>query len=541
MSKIFGIDLGTTFSCIAYVDEYGKPVVVPNRENSPVTPSVVFFENADNVSVGEIAKQALQSEPDLVCSTIKRQMGSQEFTFLVGDKEYKPEEVSALILGKLAKDASEKLGEPVENVVITCPAYFGLDEREATKKAGQIAGLNVLSIINEPTAAAISYGLDVQTQQTVMVYDLGGGTFDVTIIKVADNVIEVVATGGDHHLGGKDWDNAVRDFFIDEYCRENGTSREDVASDFELMADLEVKSEQAKVQLSERESTKMKANGYRVEISREQFESLTSNLLESTIQKTHETMAEAKRKGVDAYDKILLVGGSTRMPQVMKRLQAEFPSMTIEYCDPDAAVAKGAAIFGVNMAAFPERAEGEVSENAPVVSEETQKAAEEIARTWGIGSGQGAMVIKNVISKSIALQLVDPNDGVEKLFNFIFKNTTIPHTETLRAGTIVDNQTQVHLAIFENDYAAGAVPNDVVPVEDAKELTNGDMGPLPSGLPKGTLIEIDLKIDDQGLLSIDARHPDSGVTKHLEVKLQNVMSEEQLEQAKEQFKGISIL
>lgn len=541
MSKIFGIDLGTTFSCIAYVDEYGKPVVVPNRENSPVTPSVVFFESADNVSVGEIAKQALQSEPELVCSTIKRQMGNQEFTFFAHDKEYKPETISSLILSKLAKDASEKLGEPVENVVITCPAYFGLDEREATKKAGEIAGLNVLSIINEPTAAAISYGLDVQNAQTVMVYDLGGGTFDVTIIKVADNVIEVVATGGDHHLGGKDWDNAVRDYFIDEYCRENGTTRDDVLNDFELMADLEVKSEQAKVQLSERESTKMKANGYRVEISREQFETLTSNLLENTIQKTHDTMAEAQRKGVGSYDKILLVGGSTRMPQVMKRLQAEFPNIPIEYCDPDAAVAKGAAIYGVNMAAFPAKGDEADAAGAPVVSQETQEAAQEIARTWGIGSGQGAMVIKNVISKSIALQLVDPEDNVEKIFNFIFKNTTIPHTETLRAGTIVDNQTQVHLAIFENDYSAGALPKDVVPAEDAKELTNGDMGPLPSGLPAGTLIEIDLKIDAQGLLAIDARHPDSGVTKHLEVQLQNVMSEEQLQEAKEQVKGISIL
>ncbi|MBQ9467334.1 MAG: Hsp70 family protein [Muribaculaceae bacterium] len=540
MAKIFGIDLGTTFSCIAYVDEYGKPVVIPNRENSPVTPSVVFFETADNVSVGEIAKQALQSDPDLVCTTIKRQMGNQDYTFYANDKEYKPETVSALILGKLAKDAAEKLGEPVENVVITCPAYFGLDEREATRKAGEIAGLNVLSIINEPTAAAISYGLDVTTPQTVMVYDLGGGTFDVTIIKVSNGVIEVVATGGDHHLGGKDWDQAIRDYFVDQYCAENGTTRDDVTANFELMADLEVKCEQAKVQLSERESTKLKAEGFRVELSREQFESLTRNLLENTIQKTNETMAEAQRKGVDKYDKILLVGGSTRMPQVMKILQETYPQIPIEFCDPDAAVAKGAAIFGVNMAAYPEAREA-AGEAAPVVDAATQQAAEEITKTWGIGSGQqGPMVIRNVISKSIALELVD-DDGQDKLFNQIFKNTAIPHTHTLRAGTIVDNQTQVHLAIFENDYAAGAVPGDIVPRDDAKLLTDGDMGPLPSGLPKGTLIEIDLKIDDQGLLAIDARHPESGVTKHLEVLLQNVMSEEQLNEAKEQVKGISIL
>ena len=302
MSKIFGIDLGTTYSCIAYVDEYGKPVTVPNLDNSPVTPSVVFFESADSVSVGEVAKQALQSDPDLVCSTIKRQMGNPDFVFNANGIDYKPETISSLILKKLASDASEKLGEEVKDVVITCPAYFGLDEREATKKAGEIAGLNVLSIINEPTAAAISYGLKVDEPQTVMVYDLGGGTFDVTIIKVAEGVIEVVATGGDHKLGGKDWDNEIQKLAIDQYVQQTGGSPDDIYDDTMILGDLELRSEQAKKQLSTREKTTFRLNGAKVEISVEQFENNTAGLLQTSIDKTHDTMKEAAAKGITKYD-----------------------------------------------------------------------------------------------------------------------------------------------------------------------------------------------------------------------------------------------
>lgn len=199
MSKIFGIDLGTTYSCIAFVDEYGNPTVVTNEDNEPVTPSVVYFEEENSMPVaGKVAKESLATEPAKVCSTVKRQMGNEDWFFDVNGKQYRAEQISAFILEKLAKDASEKLGEDVKDVVITCPAYFGIKERTATENAGRIAGLNVLSIINEPTAAALSYGLDANTAETVLVYDLGGGTFDVTIIKVVPGEsISVVATGGD--------------------------------------------------------------------------------------------------------------------------------------------------------------------------------------------------------------------------------------------------------------------------------------------------------------------------------------------------------
>lgn len=238
MAKVFGIDLGTTYSCIAFVNDYGKAEVVNNQDSSPITPSVVAFEEGGNVSVGNAAKETLKSDPDNVCTTIKRQMGKRDYTFNAFGNEYTPEAISALILQKVTNDASQILGEEVKNVVITCPAYFGLSEREATKNAGEIARLNVLGILNEPTAAAISYGMQVDTPQTVMVYDLGGGTFDVTVIKVENGTIQVVATGGDHMLGGKDWDNTIREYVVNTYCEQTGESSDSIYDDNETMGDL---------------------------------------------------------------------------------------------------------------------------------------------------------------------------------------------------------------------------------------------------------------------------------------------------------------
>ena len=538
MSKIFGIDLGTTYSCIAYVDEYGKPVTVPNLDNSPVTPSVVFFESADSVSVGEVAKQALQSDPDLVCSTIKRQMGNPDFVFNANGIDYKPETISSLILKKLASDASEKLGEEVKDVVITCPAYFGLDEREATKKAGEIAGLNVLSIINEPTAAAISYGLKVDEPQTVMVYDLGGGTFDVTIIKVAEGVIEVVATGGDHKLGGKDWDNEIQKLAIDQYVQQTGGSPDDIYDDTMILGDLELRSEQAKKQLSTREKTTFRLNGAKVEISVEQFENNTAGLLQTSIDKTHDTMKEAAAKGITKYDKILLVGGSTFMPQVKNRLAQEFPDIPIEFCDPNESVARGAAIYGQNLEAY---------QKALEIAEQTGKAVEIVigditsaSPGLGLPGGKKPVVVKNVVSKSYALQMVD-DKGDLHLYNKIFKNSSIPLDVAVHAGTQVDNQTSVLLSVYENDYAKGASEYDIVKDEDATLLISDELSPLPDNLKAGSPIDVILKIDEQGLLSVDAKDVTGGRTVHMEVKLQNVMSVEEEQKAKEQVKNLKMM
>ena len=346
MSKVFGIDLGITYSCIAYVNEYGKPVTVPNLDNSLVTPSVVYFEPPDLVLVGEVAKQMLNCDPDRVCLTIKQQMGNPDFVFTANGVEYRPETISALILKQLANNVSYMLGEEVEDVVIACPAYFGINEREATKRAGELAGLNVLSIINEPTAAAISYGLKVDEPQTVMVYDLGGVTFDVTIINVSDGVIEIVATGGDHLLGGKDWDNEIEKLAIDQYVQQSGGSEDDIYDNTMALGDLVLVCEIAKKRLTQMCSASFRVGGKRVTITREQFENNTAGLLQTTIDKTHDTMKEAAARGVTKYDKILLVGGSTFMPQVKARLQQEFPDIPIEFCVPNEVVAHGAAIYG---------------------------------------------------------------------------------------------------------------------------------------------------------------------------------------------------
>ena len=348
--KVFGIDLGTTYSCISFVDEFGKPVVVPNQDSSPVTPSVVAFEEGGNVSVGQTAKETLNTDPANVCSAIKRQMGKRDYTFTAFGQDYSPEAISAMILSKLAKDAGEVLGEEVKDVVITCPAYFGMDEREATKQAGIIAGLNVLAIINEPTAAVISYGLSLDIPQSVMVYDLGGGTFDVTIIQVANGEIRVVATGGDHQLGGKDWDDAIREFVIGKYAEMTGESSDSIYDDMEVMGDLELRAETAKKQLTQKNSAVIRLNGQKIEITKEEFDQLTTHLLEMTIELMRQTIDVAAAKGVTTIDRILFVGGSTFMPQVRERLRIEFPNIPFECCDPNQVVAKGAAIYGYNLA-----------------------------------------------------------------------------------------------------------------------------------------------------------------------------------------------
>ena len=528
MGKIFGIDLGTTYSCIAYVNEYGVAEVVNNQDSSPVTPSVVAFEDGGVVSVGNAAKETLNSDPENVCSTIKRQMGKRDYMFNAFGKEYSPEAISSLILQKLVKDASEVLGEEVKDVVITCPAYFGLDERDATKKAGEIARLNVLGILNEPTAAAISYGMQVENPQTIMVYDLGGGTFDVTIIKVENGKIQVVATGGDHMLGGKDWDDAIREYAINTYCEQTGESSDSVYDDSDTMGDLELRAENAKKQLTQKEKVIIKLNDEKIEISRELFDEKTRNLLESTITKTRETMDDAAKKGVTGYDKILLVGGSTRMPQVKARLKQEFPDTPIEYCDPDQSVAKGAAIYGINMAAFNRADDTKISED------EQREIIHNPIFSFGGGNQAKPLHIVNVLSQSIAVRLYCPDNQVH-IVNQIYKNTEIPWRYELNAGTHEANQTSVHIEIFEN-----ASNDEYVEEELCKPLVDGELGPLPENLPAGAPIDVIFKIDENGLLSIDAEHKPSGATKHLEVNLQNALTQKELEEEKEKVNGLRI-
>lgn len=534
MSKIFGIDLGTTYSCIAYVNDYGKPEVINNQESSPVTPSVVAFEEGGNYSVGESAKATLGTEPENVCSSIKRQMGKRDYKFNAFGTEYSPEAISSFILKKLAEDAADILGEEVKNVVITCPAYFGLDEREATKQAGIIAGLNVLGVLNEPTAAAISYGLQVDTAQTVMVYDLGGGTFDVTILKVENGAISVVATGGDHQLGGKDWDNVIREYVVEEYCKETGESSDDLYCDLEIMGDLELKCEAAKKALTPatKEKAIIKLKSSKIEISRDTFNEKTKYLLDKTISMTRDTMAVAEKKGVTKIDKILMVGGSTRMRQVEERLMTEFPGMPVEFCDPDQSVAKGAAIFGMNVAAFPQEDAGDSAVQADLTAEEKAELQNNPIFTFGGGAQKGPIKITNVISQSIAVKLICSDDQ-EHIVNQIYKNTAIPLSYELHAGTHVANQTSVLVEIFEN-----ASDTEYVEESICKKLVDGELGPLPENLPANAPIDVVFNIDQNGLLSIDVEYKPTNVKKHMEVKLTNVLSKEEIE---EEIKKVNAL
>ena len=250
-TKVYGIDLGTTYSCIAYMDEHNKPVVLTNSNGYRTTPSVVFFEDEDeatNIVVGDAAKESGKLYPNDVVSFVKRQMGT-DYEFWNKSEKYRAEEISALILRKLVKDAEDKVGEEVKDAVITVPAYFGINEREATKKAGEIAGLNVIDIINEPTAAAIAYGVSRDTSKKVLVYDLGGGTFDVTLIDISPEAIEVIVTGGDHNLGGKNWDDAIINYLVEQYHEQTGNN-DDILDDAETAKELEVGAENAKKTLS---------------------------------------------------------------------------------------------------------------------------------------------------------------------------------------------------------------------------------------------------------------------------------------------------
>lgn len=354
-NEIFGIDLGTTYSAIAWLDKNGKPETLDNTEGESTTPSVVYFESESSISVGNTAKEAITTDPERVVSFIKREMSNASYSFEADGKSYNPIAVSGIILKKLVQDAEIKTGIPVEDVIITCPAYFGTEEHRATKEAGIAAGLNVLMVLNEPTAAAYAYGINVDEPQTIMVYDLGGGTFDVTIIRVdpnSDPHVNVVVSGGDSTLGGKDWDEAFVNLISEKWKEATGLDN-DILEDSRYKAELLVVAEKNKKFLSSRASVKIRVSppndlkSENVEITREEFEAATLHLLDRTIYAANDVISQAAEKeGVDnfEFDTLLCVGGSTLMPQVVSRLEKEY-GKTPKVSDPHQCVAKGAAVY----------------------------------------------------------------------------------------------------------------------------------------------------------------------------------------------------
>lgn len=513
INKIFGIDLGTTYSSIAYVDEYGKPVIIPNAENQRITPSVVFFDGSEIV-VGDVAKESAKLYPNEVVSFIKRSMGEANFLYEYDGKPYRPEEISSFILRKVAQDAEQTIGEKVQDVVITCPAYFGINEREATRKAGEIAGFNVRQIINEPTAAAIAYGTVQETEnRVVLVYDLGGGTFDITMIDIQESSIDVICTGGDHNLGGKDWDDRIVAFLVQEFQRQT-QSEDDILEDPDTWQDLQLSSEKSKKILSQRDKTPISithgGDRVKVELSRDKFLEITEDLLERTIALAHEMLKEAKAKGYEHFDEIIMVGGSTRMPQIPDRIRQEF-GMEPRMFDPDEAVAKGAAIYGWKLSLndglirrIAKKTNREIDNSDNIFETTPKQIMEEVAKEMSEETGvtlsavkRSTMKIRDVASKSFGVVARRPNNQ-EGVFNLILKNTAVP-VETKRTFyTPEANQERVLIRIMENE-----TNEKVVAVEHSIGIGTAVLD-LPEGLPEDSPVEITFNLNREGRLQITA-------------------------------------
>ncbi len=542
LKRIFGIDLGTTYSSIAYVDEYGKAVILPNAENQRVTPSVVFFDG-DSIVVGEVAKECSRLYPNEVVSFIKRSMGESDFLFEYRDKTYRPEEISSYVLRKVAQDAEASLGEKITDVVITCPAYFGINEREATRVAGEIAGFNVRQIINEPTAAAIAYGAaEPSERKVVLVYDLGGGTFDITMIEIRNDSIEVICTGGDHNLGGKDWDDRIVTHLVQEFQAAIGAD-EDILEDPDTWQDLQLSAERSKKILSQRDKTPISIThgGERVKVilERKKFEEITQDLLERTVVFTQEMLQEAKTKGYDSFDEIILVGGATRMPQVSSRLKEEFGGEPKMF-DPDEAVAKGAAIYGwklsLNDGLAKRIADRSIKGIEKMEQEDVidltadlivERMAEEIANDIGytIGAVKKSRVrIKDVSSKSFGVVVRNPEDK-ELVYNLIIRNTPVPVDVTKAFFTAVANQETVLIRIMENE-----CKEETVSLEESMEIGTAILN-LPSGLPAEQPIEISFKLNEEGRLQITAVETKESRSVNVGIETGSVMQGDELNAA----------
>ena len=539
--------MGTTYSCIAYVDETGRATVINNQEGTNTTPSVVNFASPTQVVVGQVAKENAVIDPQNTVSLVKTLMGKSNFAISYNGEDVSPEEASSYILRKLAGDASKLIDAEVKDVVITCPAYFGTAERTATKNAGEIAGLNVIEIISEPTAAALYYGCaKEQGEKTVLVYDLGGGTFDVTVMHVSPSKIEMVCSDGNHELGGKNWDDAVMQYLASEFCSETGFD-----GDFDEYAqqDLRLKAEKAKQQLSTREKVPvmMDAAGLRarVEITRQTFDEITEALLNESIEKTDAAIALAAERGY-TIDEILLVGGSTRMPQVTKILTEKY-GMEPKILEPDEAVAKGAAIYAlgayeVKVEQWKEMIEsGQADMTDTKTREEAEKYSEPAAVTTneipGLRGHRMDEVVTVVTSKSYALQVV--RNGEDKCCNMIIKDVLMPGgslSVTRQFGTVDANQETAELVVFENDFH-----DEYFDVDTDFILGNATLD-LPGNLPAGAPIEVTFTLNKEGILEVTGR--DLTTNREIHATMQatagTIMSKEEVAAAKAKSKGIAV-
>ncbi len=488
MSKIIGIDLGTTNSCVA-VMEGGKPTVIPNQEGSRTTPSIVAFTKNGERLVGEPAKRQAVTNADKTIASIKREMG-KDYHVTIDGKQYSPQQISAMILQKLKADAENYLGETVSEAVITVPAYFNDAQRQATKDAGKIAGLDVKRIINEPTAAALAYGLDNENEQKILVYDLGGGTFDVSVIEIGDGVIEVLATNGDTHLGGDDFDNKIVDWMINEFKNNEGV---DLSSDKMAMQRLKEAAEKAKKELSAATTTNINLpfitavdgmpKHLDMDLTRAKFDELTADLVERTAIPVQNALRDAGLTSND-ISKVLLVGGSTRIPAVqekVKSLTAKEPNKSL---NPDEAVAIGASIQGGKLAG---------------------------------DAGAGDILLLDVTPLSLSIETMG---GVAT--KLIERNTTIPTKKSQIFSTAENNQTAVDIHVVQGERQFA---------KDNKTLGNfrlDGIAPAPRGIPQ---IEVTFDIDANGIVNVSAKDLGTGKEQHITITAGSNMSDDEIDKA----------
>jgi len=488
MGKIIGIDLGTTNSCVA-VMEGGKPTIIPNSEGARTTPSVVAFTKSGERLVGAPAKRQAVTNADRTISSIKRHMGS-DYRVQIDDKKYSPQEISAMILQKLKADAEAYLGEKVTEAVITVPAYFNDSQRQATKDAGKIAGLDVKRIINEPTAAALAYGLDNEHEQKIMVYDLGGGTFDVSIIEIGDGVIEVLATSGDNRLGGDDFDERVIKYMVEEFKKNEGI---DLSTDKMAMQRLKEAAEKAKIELSSATTTNINlpfitatADGpkhFDMNLTRAKFEELISDLIERTVIPVQNALKDAGITPAD-LSKVLLVGGSTRVPAVQEKVRQLTGMEPSKSLNPDECVTLGASIQAAKLAG---------------------------------DAGAGDILLLDVTPLSLSIETLG---GIAT--KLIERNTTIPTRKSQIFTTAADNQTAVDIHVVQGERQFA---------KDNKTLGRfrlDGIPPAPRGVPQ---IEVTFDIDANGIVNVSAKDLGTGKEQHITITASSNLSDEEIQRA----------
>ncbi|AXR82133.1 molecular chaperone DnaK [Natrarchaeobaculum sulfurireducens] len=489
-NKILGIDLGTTNSAFA-VMEGGDPEIIVNAEGDRTTPSVVAFTDDDERLVGKPAKNQAIQNPEKTIASIKRHIGDDDYAVDIEGEEYTPQEISAMTLQKIKRDAEDYLGEEVERAVITVPAYFSDRQRQATKDAGEIAGFTVERIINEPTAASMAYGLDEDADQTVLVYDLGGGTFDVSILDLGGGVYEVVATNGDNDLGGDDWDHAIIDYLAEEFEDDHGI---DLREDRQALQRLKDAAEEAKIELSSRKETEINLPFITAtddgpihlekSLTRAKFESLTQDLIDRTVEPTEQALEDAGY-AKDEIDEVILVGGSTRMPQVTEKVEELTDKPPQKNVNPDEAVALGAAIQGGVLS-------GEVDD----------------------------IVLLDVTPLSLGIEV---KGGLfERL---IEKNTTIPTEESKIFTTAVDNQTSVQVRVFQGEREIAA-ENELL-----GEFHLTGIPPAPAGTPQ---IEVMFSIDENGIVNVSAEDKGTGESEEITIEGGAGLSDDEIDRLQQE-------